>query len=379
MSSSRARAAVMVASKQTELRDFALPEIPPDGGLLRVLAAGICGSDIPAYTDMSRGARILGHENVGVIERLGEVARERWGVREGDLVALEEYLPCGNCADCRAGEYRSCLSTDNMRTEGLRYGTTGIDVAPALWGGYSEFVYLHPRTVVHKVPAGVSPRIAAMALPIGNGFQWAYLDGGAGPGQTVVIQGPGQQGLACAVAAKAAGAQTVIVSGLARDEHRLGIALRLGADRVVAVDRESLPEVVAEVTGGALADLVIDVSSGGAAEVVGGALRLLRKRGTLLLAAYKGRPIDGFPIDAVIAAQLTVHGVRGHSFRAVELALRLMAAGTVDLAAMSTHEFGLERVDHALRLAAGELADPAIHITVAPWRESGDAAQPAAT
>jgi len=374
MSSTRVRAAVQVAPNQTELREFALPEIAPDAGLLRVLAAGICGSDIPAYADMSRGARILGHENVGVIERLGDIARQRWGVSEGDLVALEEYLTCGHCEDCRAGEYRSCLLTDNTRAGGLRYGTTGIDVAPALWGGYGEFVYLHPRTVLHRVPPGVQPRLAAMALPIGNGFQWAYLDGGAGPGQTVVIQGPGQQGLACAVAAKAAGAQMVIVAGLARDEHRLSVATRLGADRVVAVDRESLSDVVTEVTGGALADLVIDVSSGSARDVINGALPLLRKRGKLLVAAYKRKPVDGFAIDAVIAGQLTVRGVRGHSFRAVELALRLMAQHTVDLEEMSTHEFGLDGVDRALRLAGGEPQDNAIHVTVAPWRQgSADA------
>lgn len=362
-----ARAAVQVASKRTEMRDLALPDVPPDGGLLRVLAAGICGSDVPAYADARGGARILGHENVGVIEQLGDVARERWGVREGDLVALEEYLPCGHCDDCRAGEYRSCLQTDNTRAGALRYGTTGIDVPPALWGGYSQYQYLHPCSVLHRVPAGVSPRLAAMALPLGNGFQWTCLDGGAGPSQTVVVQSPGQQGLACVVAAKAAGAKTVIVTGLARDAHRLALAQRLGADRAVAVDRESLAEAVAAETDGALADLVIDVSSGGATEVVNGALELIRKRGKLLVAAYKGTPIDGFALDSVIRGQLTVRGVRGHSFRAVEMALGLMAQHTVELEAMSTHEFGLEGVDRALRLVGGDWEDDAIHVTVAPW------------
>ncbi|MBV8645177.1 MAG: zinc-binding dehydrogenase [Candidatus Eremiobacteraeota bacterium] len=360
-------AAVQTAPKATELRELALPEIPDDGGLLRVLAAGVCGSDVPAYADGSRGPRILGHENVGIIERLGPLARERWGVREGDLVALEEYLPCGHCADCRAGEYRSCLETDSKRAGALRYGTTGIDVPPALWGGYSQFQYLHPRSVLHRVPAGVAPRLAALALPLGNGFQWAVYDGGAGPGQTVVIQGPGQQGLACVIAAKAAGAKTVIVSGLARDEQRLDVARKLGADRTVAVDRESLGGVVRDVTDGALADLVIDVSSGGAQEVVNGALELIRKRGTLLVAAYKRRALDGFAIDTVIRQQITLRGVRGHSFRSVETALDLMARGTVPLEAMSTHAFGLDGVDHALRLAGGEFEEAAIHVTVTPW------------
>ena len=95
-------------------------------------------------------------------------------------------------------EYRACAGT-NRWSGGLRYGSTTTDVWPGLWGGYSQFQYIHPRAVMHKVPANVPPRMAAMALPLGNGFQWAFLDGGASVGETVVVQGPGQQGLACYV------------------------------------------------------------------------------------------------------------------------------------------------------------------------------------
>ncbi len=360
-----ARAAVAVSPGQTEIRDVPLPEIPADAGLLRVLAAGVCGSDIPMYADGSKGPRILGHENVGIIEKLGDEARVRWGVSEGDMVALEEYLPCGHCEDCRAGEYRSCLETDNKLPGSLRYGSTPVDVWPGLWGGYSQFQYLHPRSVLHRVPAGVDPKTGAMALPIGNGFQWAFLDGGAGPGQVVVVQGPGQQGLGCVVAAKAAGAM-VIVSGLARDAHRLEVAKRLGADATVVADQSSLLEEVERVSGGKLADLVIDVSSGGS-DVVNASLSLLHKRGRMLVAAYKRHGIDGFDCDTVIRKQLTLRGVRGHSFRAVEMALDLMARHTVDLHAMSTHAFDLNDVDTALRTAAGERDPGAIHVTVSPW------------
>lgn len=361
------RAAVMTAPKTTEVRDLPLPEIPPDAGLLRVIAAGICGSDIPMYASDRNVPHILGHENVGTIEKIGDIARQRWGLKEGDMVALEEYLPCGHCQDCRSGEYRSCLETDSKRDGSLRYGSTSLDVAPALWGGYSQFQYLHPRSVFHRVPEGVEPRIAAMALPIGNGFQWAFLDGGAGPGQTVVVQGPGQQGLACVIAAKAAGASTIIATGLARDEHRLEAAKKLGADHVVMVDREPLPEAVERITKGAGVDLAIDVSSGGATEVIGGAIKTLKKRGKLLTAAYKRKTIDQFDIDKIIEKQITLRGVRGHSYKAVELALDLMKRKTIDLSVMSTHHYGLDQVDHALRLVGGEIADGAIHVTVLPW------------
>ena len=110
---------------------------------------------------------------------LGTTAGTRWGVSEGDYVALEEYLPCGHCEYCRSGEYRSCLEAD-FRVEGsIRYGSTRLGVFPSLYGGHSQFLYLHPRSVIHKVPEGIPPHIAAMALPLGNGFQWACFDGDA--------------------------------------------------------------------------------------------------------------------------------------------------------------------------------------------------------
>jgi threonine dehydrogenase-like Zn-dependent dehydrogenase len=366
------RAAVQIAPKQTEIQEFELPEIPPDAGILRVLRAGICGSDIPMYADPGKVPRILGHENVGIIEKLGELAAQRWGVAVGDYVALEEYLPCGNCDLCRAGDYRACPQTSARDDSTLRYGSTKTSVWPGLWGGYSQFQYIHPRAVLHRVPAGVPPRLAAMALPIGNGFQWAVLDGRASVGEVVVVQGPGQQGLACVVAAKAAGAKTVIATGLARDRQRLDVARKLGADHTIAVDEESLRERVAAITHGRGADLVLDVSSGGATEVINGGLDILKPRnGRFMAAASKRKPIDGFALDTVISKTVEFRGVRGHSFKSVEMALDLMASGTIDLEPMSSHEFGLEGVDEALRLVGGEIRDAhgnqAIHVTIDPW------------
>jgi threonine dehydrogenase-like Zn-dependent dehydrogenase len=170
----------------------------------------------------------MGHENVGWIYRNGPAASRRWGLREGDRVALEEYLPCSHCNLCRSGEFRLCEETEARRPGALRYGTTPVIQEPGLWGGYSQYQYLHPNSVFHRVADDVPAELASMCLPLGNGVQWTYLDGRAGPGKTVLIQGPGQQGLACVIAAKAAGADHVIVSGLARDRERLAIAKALG-------------------------------------------------------------------------------------------------------------------------------------------------------
>jgi threonine dehydrogenase-like Zn-dependent dehydrogenase len=349
-----------------ELQDFALPHIPTDAGLLRVEATGICGSDWGMYQSKQSGPRILGHEMVGIIEKLGDVARARWGVKEGDRIALEEYLPCGHCEFCRSGEFRSCLETDTRLPGSIRYGSTPIDLAPSLWGGYSQFAYMHPRSVIHRVPDGVPNHIASMALPIGNGFQWAFLDGGVGPGKTIVIQGPGQQGLGSVIASRVAGADIIIVTGLKKDAARLEVATRLGATHVIAVDDVNLGYEVQKITGGRMADIVVDATGAGPA-ILNPSLGLLRKRGTLVVAARKGEPAAGFDIDQLVNKQIILRGTRGHSYEAVELAIGVMKSGRFPLEIMSSHVVGLDQVDAALRMVGGESNEPCIHVTVAPW------------
>jgi threonine dehydrogenase-like Zn-dependent dehydrogenase len=359
-------AAVMTSPRRTELRELPLPDVPFDGGLLRVAATGICGSDWPKYLSEKFAPGILGHEVVGHVEKLGEGARARWGVKEGDYVALEEYLPCGHCDYCRSGEYRSCLETDFHVEGSIRYGSTRLTVPPSLYGGYSQFMYLHPRTILHRVRDGVPPHIAAMALPLGNGFQWMRLDGDAGPGKTVVIIGPGQQGMGCVVAAATSGANNIIIVGLARDKTRFPIAMKLGATHAISVDEEDVRARVKDITGGAMADCVVDVSGAGP-EIVNGGLSLLKKRGKLLCTALKKSAVP-FDLDRLIKNQIRMLGTRGHSFEAVELALQLMNCGKCPLELMSTHVVGLKDVDAALKIVGGESTEKAIHITVEPWK-----------
>jgi threonine dehydrogenase-like Zn-dependent dehydrogenase len=344
--------------------------VPFDGGLLKVEITGVCGSDWPCYQNWPKrmGPLILGHETVGFVSELGAAAGARWGVKEGDRVALEEYLPCGRCEYCYSGDFRLCEQTE-LRPGGLRYGATPVSLAPSLWGGYSHYQYLHPNAVFHKVPAHVPASQAALALPLGNGIEWAYLQGGAGIGQTVVIQGPGQQGLACVVAAKEAGASCIIVTGLDNptDRFRLALARQLGAHHTIDIEQQDLLESVAEITNGSMADLVIDCASGGPATVVS-ALQLARKRGRVILGGAKHRRIPEFDSDRLITHFITVKGMRGHSYQSVEMAMQIIASGRYPLELMSTHEFGLNEVDEALHTAGGQGRPNAIHCTVNPWK-----------
>ena len=366
--STRFQAAVAYESGKTQIQEFQIPELSSDSGVLKVLATGVCGSDWGYYTNLppSRGPLILGHETVGQIERMGSLAEKKWGLKEGDLVALEEYLPCGTCHACRSGDFRLCDITD-WRLGGLRYGATGLNIEPGLWGGYSQYQYLHLNTVFHRVPQGLSPRYAALALPISNGIEWTYLQGGVGPGQCVVIQGPGQQGLACVVAAKEAGAQKIIVTGLSNptDKKRLELAKKLGADHTIEIDQVDLIPEVRQLTGNLMADLVIDCASGGPASVIS-AIALARKKGKVILGGQKRMKIPEFDSDQIIAKFLTVKGMRGHSYESVELALQTIQRNLYHVRDMGTHIFGLNQTDLALQTLVGNGVEGAIHMVVDP-------------
>ena len=232
-------AALKVAPSTTELREFDLPDVPPDAALLKVEVAGVCGTDVSQYKLPLRGAPlIMGHENVGYLAKVGSEFARHKGFKEGDLVFLEHYLPCGHCEWDHMGEYRHCAATEWFYDpKAIRYGYTAISTAPSLWGGFAHYVYLPLNAVLHRVPEGLSPEIAGIATPMSNGIQWTLMDGGVGYASTVLIQGPGQQGLCCAMAAKQAGASCIIVTGTSKDARRLEVAKPLGADEVIDVTK----------------------------------------------------------------------------------------------------------------------------------------------
>jgi threonine dehydrogenase-like Zn-dependent dehydrogenase len=358
-------AAVATNVKTTEIMEFEIPDIMEDSGLLKVETVGVCGSDV-SYYKKSQSPRILGHHVVGFIERIGETASERWGVKAGDRVAMEEYIPCGQCSFCRTGMYRSCKTTD-PRSGGLRYGAAPISVSPALWGGFSQYMYLHPNAVLHKMPNHVPAEEAALTLPLANGFEWMSFEGKVGPGTTVVIQGPGQQGLACVLAAKAAGADCVIVTGRSSSLQRLELSLKLGADHVINITEEDLESRVREITSGRMADVVIDVTSGGSDPVLS-SIAIAGRGATVMFGAYKYMKISEFDIDAIVTKTLNLKGVRGHSYNAVRMAIDFIAEGKYPLGMMNSHDFPLEATDWALKTAGGEGEPFPLLVTVSPWK-----------
>jgi threonine dehydrogenase-like Zn-dependent dehydrogenase len=368
---SGAEAAVAVAPLSTEVQRFPLPEVGPDEGLLEIEVAGVCGTDWEIYERKSRaqhlGPLILGHENVGRVAAVGERAASRWGVTSGDRVVVEEFIPCGHCALCLSGQHWLCDATDSRSDKPfLRYGSTPITVEPALWGGFSQYQYLHPNSLIHGVGDDISAELLALFVPISNGIRWVTDVGGAPLGGSILIQGPGQHGLGCVVAAREAGMGTIIVSGTSQSPTRLELARALGADVTVEADRSDVVTAVMEATGGRGVDVVIDLSPGATDPVVIG-IEVAAKRGIVILGGSKhGQPVPGFMNDIVVRKELTVRGVRGRDYQSVERALKIIAAGRYPLESMCTHSFGLDEVDRALRLVGERWDRTAVHVNVVP-------------
>ena len=258
-------AAVKVAPATTELREFDLPDVPPDAALMKVEVAGVCGTDVSQYKLPLRGAPlIMGHENVGYLAKVGSMFARHKGVKEGDLMFLEHYLPCGNCEWDHMGEYRHCAATEWFYDpKAIRYGYTSIDTRAVPLGRLQP---LSVSPAERGAPQGARRPLARTGRHRDTHVQRHSMDPHGWRcryASTVLIQGPGQQGQCCAMAAKQAGADRIIVTGTSKDARRLEVAKALGADEVIDIQKEDAQARVLEITEGRGVDVVIDCSSGG--------------------------------------------------------------------------------------------------------------------
>jgi threonine dehydrogenase-like Zn-dependent dehydrogenase len=246
----------------------------------------------------------------------------------------------------------------------LFYGGAPTTLAPSLYGGYAEYLYLHPNAVVYRVADHVPAAVVPLFTPLGNAISWVQKVGGTRLGSTVVIQGPGQEGLAAVIVAKACGAGQVIVTGLGQDAARLAVARELGATATIDVEQEDQIDIVRQLTNGAMADVVLELTSGADLEPVEAALELAGTGATVILPSlHSGRTMQ-FDSERFANKTLTLRGVWGRDRGSVFGAIRMLESGSYPIERLATHHFGLDQIDDALRTVAREINPDALHASV---------------
>ncbi len=344
------RAIVFNGDGTYQLRSFKKPIPPPGGAVIRVEAVGMCSSDI----EQLRGHKhvpgeaapvVAGHEMVGRVEALAEDAK--FPVALGDRVAVDLVL--------RRGLYNGRL---------LVYGyTMGLDVEGGLWGGYGEYMCIAPGTNLMKLTESVPAEHLTVFEPLANAVNWVGV-AGVKEGDTVVVQGPGHVGLMCVVAARAAGASCVIVTGTSGDGLRLEAAGKAGAHHTINIDAEDGVKRVKEITKGWGANVVMDVTSM-STSAVQQALESVRFGGTVLLAGLKNNALVEIVTDRIVLNGLTIRGGAGSTEESMKRAVRLLNEGRVPTDELSGEVLPLERFEEALRLLRREHPErEAVRVTI---------------
>ncbi|APW37831.1 alcohol dehydrogenase [Rhodoferax koreense] len=319
------------------------PAPGPDEVLLRVLAAGVCGTDLhidewtTSYHFLASALPVtVGHEFSGELAQLGSDVQ---GLQPGQLVTVRPSVTCGVCAACSAGQPDGCVTR------------RGIGVTRD--GGFAPWTLVPARNCV-PIPMGVDPEVAAMTEPLTVSHE-AVRTGGVSPGDRVLVLGPGNIGQGIALFARAAGASQVVVAGHG-DAARLEVLRRMGFTDLIDFAETGmeagLAPYLANDAGGPF-DVVIEAT--GAAAVIAPALAALKPHGVLVITGIHAAPV---PID--LTALVRRHQQLRGSYRAPEsdwpVVVAFMQAHHALLRHMITHRLPLAEAYEGFALSRNKSA-----------------------
>jgi L-iditol 2-dehydrogenase len=341
------RQALYYSNSDIRIQEAPKPEIGPAELLIRVEAAGICGSDLMEWYRLDRVPLVLGHEISGTIEELGEGLK---GYKKGDRVACSHHVPCGKCHYCLKGHETVC---DTLRK-------TNFDP-----GGFCEYLRLPKINVdygVYPLPDSVSFEEATFIEPLACVLRGQRL-AGFKKGQSVVVLGSGIAGLLHIYLAKVSGAGPIIATDIS--DFRLKQGKRFGADQALSAQEYS-PEAVRKLNQGRLADLVI--VSTGSAIAIAAAFKSVERGGTILFFAPtdKGAQIPVPFNDLFWRTEITLTSSYAGSPQDYKEALELIASGKLKVKDLITHRLGLAEIGQGFKLV--EQARDSIKVIIYPQK-----------
>ncbi len=311
-----------------EIVDVPVPKPGPGELLVKVAACGICGSDLHIYLWELGAERalpsmpaVIGHEPAGEVVEVGAGVS---GFKPGDHVALDPFGPCGRCAACLSGRYNFC------HTPGR------------LGGAFAEYC-IAPVQNSWLVPKTMDFEQAALLEPFATGLH-AIEESSLKAGDSAVIEGPGPIGLCTAIAARALGVTSIVITGLAADAERLALAREMGFQTVCASDRDWTDQVRALVPPHG-ADAVFD-----AAGFLDSVRHLVKRGGEVVQLGWPARDLPAAELRALFFHGAKIIPSRVRVPETWRRAVAMAAAGAVDLKPMVTHRFDLDHGVEAFEL-----------------------------
>lgn len=331
-----------------------VPEPDPNGLLVRQELCGVCGTDAYVYQGGLPGVRfplVLGHEAVGVVERLGSnITADSTGrpLAVGDRVYIEPGMSCGQCVYCVVHHQPTlCLKRTGYGFRPFK------DAPPDFQGGFSQYLNLMPGSTYLKVDS--DPVAAVVLEPLAVGMHQVSRVN-MPIGATAVIQGAGAIGLLALVAAREVGALRTIVIGA--PDSRLALAKEFGADVTISIDQvrdadDRVRLVREETPGGLGADVVFECTGVPAAIPEG--LDMLRRGGTYVEAGHFTDHGDVAlnPFRHMVHKQITLVGVWASHTPHFVASRALIEAGKYPFADLVSHRLPLERVADGINAIGG--------------------------
>jgi L-iditol 2-dehydrogenase len=324
--------AVYYNNKDVRVEELPMPEIGEEEVLLKVMASGICGSDVLEWYRLPKAPRVLGHEATGVIDQVGKKVKN---IQIGDRVFVSHHVPCNACVHCEKGHHTACETLHNT------------NYYP---GGFSQYIKVPKINVqfgIYKLPDDMSFEEGTFIEPlacVARGQRLAEIK----EGDVVLIIGSGISGILHAQLAKFKGAKKVFVADI--NEYRMKLAEKFGADQGIDA-RDKMPQKIKALNDGRLADQVIVCT--GATSAVTSAVDCVEKGGTILFFAVPDPTVKiPLPINQFWRNEITIRTSYGAAPNDLEEALAILATKKLNVKDMITHKLPLREAQEGFRLMA---------------------------